>query len=1287
MKNVLTKKCMSSHWLNFHQKKIKQRMERKIDSRSFRDGTGKKLCSPKILSNKKSSAFSGIRSEIPHASQYRASCARTQRGRLRELHTRCVARKFLYLWIRKTFGRVFPSKARFYYEQRLLRNIFEEWKEQWWVSHREWKLCVRADCHYRYYLYNLMFQTWKTFENQQQEARSKYLKAENHDAKQKMQQAWKSWLIYVVFRRTKLQMQTSALEFRQRSILWVWWSKWRQRLGQACVGRALHASAVRHRALSLQLQAWSRWWEQLLQVQRERWKVVSAVKHHQHWQKWRSLKAWIEYLQGRRVKRQQNEMAKRFYRVTVLQTHFHDWQWAWERRESLYAHHAQVGALARKMVLRRAFIHWKHYVLPCAEEAAQWKLVEEHCRRSLLYFCFRALKDNVTRAHLQRLRRNLAHQQHDITLLLRFWNIWQSRVEQREEGEQLPLLCAAREHHRICLLRKCIKLWLQHAQKRQRKQLLQTRADSHFQQRALPAAFWAWRRLWRWQQQESILNARAAHFHRETLEKQVFAVWWQKMFQHRENRLAERMAILHAERQLLRRSWSTWQRQAAAHWQEQQWQAVACAHHCHRWLRRAFCVWRERARGLRSEKMGRVLAAEFHSARLLRWAWNRWRESLALQGAKQQKLMCADLHSQHTMLHRALQTWRVGAAATLQSPCLGGMGQTYHSQVQSILQEVAARESQHKRQLLRDVLHRWRENTMASVDEAKKTSQARAHYRRTVCFKVLVQWQEAASMQIHYRQQEACAIREAQKALDWGRLRTWFRHWRDLGQKAAQQRAQLERAAQHYPQQLLLQGLARWKVHHLGCVRKRLVNRRQEQRGTAQALWFWAFSLQAKAWAAWLSFVLERRRKKARLEQAVQTYHEQLLREGVMRLLRFATGMKAFRQQLRTQQQMQEAHSLHRAVCRCAMLWKQKVLGPGREHQPPTSTVPSRRVTFEGPLPNHITAGAGDATLEIKRSRAPRGPQGALGSLALDAGDPNLLELNAVRLARKQPRRPDFLLEPLQSQRPLGCGTLGKQGPEALREHCLGMAQPAGPSLTRPFMAKALTALIPSSTLPQPGALLRPPGLKLPPTASTGPELLPPSSFTLRGVDTLAGASARQTSLGITPQAPPSLASVPDSRLLLPGDFTGTRPGLGSETTGVYLKPLSAVGTRATPSTQAPSIQPGPNLEGGQAYSPVALGHADLEAELEGIQQQLQDYQTTKQNLRSYQRQAGSLHRWLELSQEEPRSEDQEAEQQVQKELQEVELHIQQLAAELQARRQPINACLARVQALRRALC
>jgi len=168
-------------------------MQRKVDSRSFKDGAVKKTYPPKILANQKSSAFSGMRSEIPSAShpvQYHASRGWTQRNRLRELRIRCVARKFLYLWIRMTFGRVFPSKARFYYEQRILRKVFEEWKEEWWVFQREWKLCVRADCHYRYYLYNLMFQTWRTYVHQQQEMRTKYIRAENHVKKGSLSCRW-----------------------------------------------------------------------------------------------------------------------------------------------------------------------------------------------------------------------------------------------------------------------------------------------------------------------------------------------------------------------------------------------------------------------------------------------------------------------------------------------------------------------------------------------------------------------------------------------------------------------------------------------------------------------------------------------------------------------------------------------------------------------------------------------------------------------------------------------------------------------------------------------------------------------------------------------------------------------------------------------------------------------------------------------------------------------------------------------------------------------------------------
>ncbi|XP_004449810.2 protein SFI1 homolog isoform X2 [Dasypus novemcinctus] len=1218
-------------------------MERKFHSslRSCRDGADKKPPFPKVLSHKKSCAFSVIRSQLPGTSrpvQRRAPQSGNRRGRLRELRTRCVTRKFLYLWIQKTFGRVFPSKARSYYEQRQLQKVFGEWKEEWWVSHREWKLCVRADCHYRYYLYNLMFQTWKMFVNEQREMRNKYLRAEAYDAKQKMRWAWKSWLIYVVVGRTKLQMQATALEFRQRSILWMWWSAWRRRLGWVRVGRALHVSAVKHRALALQLQAWSRWRGQLLNAQRDRQKMVSAKEHQEHWQKRRSLQAWLEYLQLRRTRRQQKATAERFHHVTVLWTCFCDWRRALARRESLYTRLSRVEMLAQRLALRRAFTHWKHYVLLCAEAAAQRRMADEYHRHRLLASCFGALKDNVTRSRCQQMRRNLAHQQHKVMVQRRFWNLWQSRIEQSEERERLSLLRAAWDHYRTTLLHKCIKLWLKYTQKQQHKQLLQARADGHFQQRALPAAFRAWRRLWQRHQQESVLKARATCFHREMVGKQVFAVWWQKMFQRRENRLAERMAILHAERQILQRSWAAWGQQAATRHQERRQQAAACAHH-RRWrLRRTFRTWKERAQGLRKERMGAAQAAEFHSAQLLRWAWNGWREYLALRDAEQQKQLRADRHYQRALLHRLLRRWLA-----------------HQSGVRSVLQDVAARESRHARQLLRGVFWRWRENTVARAAEAERVCQAWDHYRRSLGSKVLLQWREAACLQVHYRQQEACAVEEARRVLDRGRLRTVFRRWRARSQRAAKQRVQMEAAALRQRRRLLLEAMARWKAYHLQCIRntllrrqgtqllaqrlsrsclhrwrQQLADRKQEQQGTARALWFWSFSLQAKAWHAWLLFVLERRRKKARLEQAAQAFHHQLLREGVTRLLRFAAGVRAFRQQLQAQQQVQAAHSRHRAVRRCAALWKQKALGTGRE--PPLPT-PSRRVTFEDP-PSVRTA-AGDATsLETQRPPAPRGPEGGLGGLLLAAGDPQLLELSTTRSARKQPRRPDFLLEPVQSQRRPGCGPLGRQWSE----------KPAGPSLTRPLPAEAQAAPATSSRPPQPAALLRPPGPKLPPVASVGRELLlPPSSFLPCGAEA-----------PVRPQGPPCLASAPRPQLLLPQDFTGPRahPGRGCQTA-----------------------------------DPMDAGCTELKAELEGIRQQFEHYQTNQQNLRSCERQASSLRRWLALSQEEPRPEAQAAEQQVREELEQVEAQIQRLAAELQAQRQPIRACIARVQALRQALC
>lgn len=93
---------------------------------------------------------------------------------------------------------------------------------------------------------------------------------------------------------------------------------------------------------------------------------------------------------------------------------------------------------------------------------------------------------------------------------------------------------------------------------------------------------------------------------------------------------------------------------------------------------------------------------------------------------------------------------------------------------------------------------------------------------------------------------------------------------------------------------------------------------------------------------------------------------------------------------------------------------------------------------------------------------------------------------------------PPFLLVPWSQRRvlwPDQALAFPVLRPQKPKEHGLGMAQPAGPSLTRPFLAEAPTAQVPHS--PGPGALSSAPGPKQILTASTGPELLllPPSSF------------------------------------------------------------------------------------------------------------------------------------------------------------------------------------------------
>ncbi|XP_051888448.1 protein SFI1 homolog [Pristis pectinata] len=182
------------------------------------------------------------RSLIP----YRVNYSWNRGGRLKELRIRHLARKFLHLWVHKTFGRVLPSKARSHYCHALLNKTFDEWKEQWWCARIEWKLMVRADCHYRYYMYNQTWRAWQMYVLQHKKKKSKCRIASSHAHLQLLHKVWIRWCLYIKIRKTKHLMQVEAQLFRIKTIVRNVWSIWTKQLVRKEGNRAMDGLAMQH---------------------------------------------------------------------------------------------------------------------------------------------------------------------------------------------------------------------------------------------------------------------------------------------------------------------------------------------------------------------------------------------------------------------------------------------------------------------------------------------------------------------------------------------------------------------------------------------------------------------------------------------------------------------------------------------------------------------------------------------------------------------------------------------------------------------------------------------------------------------------------------------------------------------------------------------------------------------------------------------------------------------------------------------------------------------------------
>ncbi|XP_061584264.1 protein SFI1 homolog [Cololabis saira] len=889
---------------------------------------------------------------------YRVGYTWNKGGRLKELRIRHLARKFLKIWMRHTFGQILANEASSYCNNRILRRTFQGWKDEWWTTRREWILTLRAECHYRYYLYIWAFGSWRQFISLKKEKKTKMENAQSLAGRRLMHLVWNRWKSFVEIRRIQNRMVETVLEQKRISTMHSVWSLWRTNLQQQQDVYILENQALNQRTLSLQRKAWFRGKAMHKAACYQKEKESKSTHHFILKLKRRTLHQWICYASCRKAKKKSKALAQRSCYLYLVRKYWSEWCNAVEHKQSEETCLQAASHLDIHSTQHRALMHLRAYVNLYKEETERNHLASQHFPHCLQRAGLDGLSCNDEWNRADGLNNNMAVQHCQQTMIRKYWKLWQDQLEETENESSQPLTEMALKSYRSFLLRSFFHHWREKLGEHKHMQELNHHADVWFKGRKLPLCFNSWVEFTVQRRLYDERKHKAEVYNRRRQWTWVFYTWREFSEKRKQEMLSERMAILHEEQCHVLKAWTRWKQRTQQQIEEaEKWEA---SHHLyvHRLLQKTMMQWKDNSTEIRDRRNRELQACHHSDLRCMRLAFEKWKKFVQRRREKKSRLTEVQRYHEVKILKNSFVDWK-----------------KHHLQM---TQDYDHAKDFFRRETLRKVLTVWKEKAALRAKVQIAEQQAQNHFQHFLQLKVFLGWRKTTTRAVSQRQQQGEALRRA-RSIHQARLLQCFRQWRSRTRKARRER--MEKASQHHysgsetvktcskylyqhqknkvmkRQGILLLKLKmyqkyfeQWKV--------KLQHRQRETKQTEQALWHWSLTLQAKVLFRWRMCVTEQHSKREQAARAAQVYRDQLLREGVTSILTYAAHMSDLTTNLMEFSQPQRSQSLQKVVKRCAMRWKQRTLGRPRQGQKVLVQAPKRSVTFclTPPLSNSFSS-------------------------------------------------------------------------------------------------------------------------------------------------------------------------------------------------------------------------------------------------------------------------------------------------------------------------------------------